>query len=238
MKKAMLLALSMLLGFHLSAHAEDIPTGLRAALDGAGIKPERIAESGVSGLYEISVGTNLAYVSADGRYLLRGELIDIKEGFNLTKERQRGLRRAILEGLDERQMVVFSGDNPQHTVTVFTDVDCGYCAKLHRELADYYAQGIRIRYLAYPRAGPESGSARKMVSVWCAANPHEAMTRAKAGREVEQADCENPVANQYALGAQFGLRGTPTIVLETGDVIGGYAPAKDLLQAILQAKAG
>lgn len=235
---ALIVPLLVAMLFAGGTRAAEIPEALSETLEDLGVPVDRVLETRVPGIYEVSFGTRLIYMSADGRYMLRGNLVDLKANRNLTVERQRSLRQSVLAGLDEREMIVFSGKDPKHTVTVFTDVDCGYCAKLHRELADYLEQGIRIRYMAYPRAGEGSGTARKMISVWCAPDQHEALTRAKAGETVDPANCDNPVMRQYALGAQFGVRGTPTIVLETGDVIPGYAPARDLLRAILEAQAG
>jgi thiol:disulfide interchange protein DsbC len=134
-------------------------------------------------------------------------------------------------------MIVFSPPVTRYTVTVFTDVDCGYCAKLHRELDSYLAEGIAIRYIAFPRAGIPSQSYDEMVSVWCSADPRKAIGDAKARRPVEPKVCDNPVAKQYEMGRLVGVRGTPTIIMETGDVIPGYMPAAQLRQAIEEAKA-
>ena len=137
-------------------------------------------------------------------------------------------------------MIVFSPDSPDspaETVTVFTDVDCGYCAKLHSEMADYLAEGIAVRYIAFPRAGIPSKSYDTMVSVWCADDQQQAMTDAKARREVPPKSCDNPVASQYEMGRLVGVRGTPTIVMSTGDMVPGYLPARELKKAISEAKA-
>jgi thiol:disulfide interchange protein DsbC len=130
-------------------------------------------------------------------------------------------------------MVIFAPEKYQHTVTIFTDIDCGYCRKLHAEVSKYNDLGIRVRYLMFPRAGQGSLAYRKAVSVLCASDRNTAMTRAKAGEEIEMKECDNPVDREMALGQEVGVTGTPAIFLESGDLIPGYVPA-DRMAAILE----
>ena len=214
------------------------PRGHYQTLAGLGVQPSSVSESLIPGLYEVTFGTRVFYLTGDGQHMMRGELINVADGKNLTQEKISGLRQGLLASLDESQMIVFEPKKAKHTVTVFTDVDCGYCAKLHREMPMYHDAGIRVRYLAFPRAGVDSNSGRKIQSVWCSVDQHEAMTRAKAGREVKAPKCENPVANHFSLGRDFGVRGTPTIILDSGEIIPGYAPAKQLLEVLESGKSG
>ena len=214
------------------------PEGITKTLAGLGVQPSSVSESLIPGLYEVTFGTRVFYLTGDGQHMMRGELINVADGKNLTQEKVSGLRQGLLASLDESQMIVFEPKKAKHTVTVFTDVDCGYCAKLHREMPMYHDAGIRVRYLAFPRAGVDSNSGRKIQSVWCSVDQHEAMTRAKAGREVKAPKCENPVANHFSLGRDFGVRGTPTIILDSGEIIPGYAPAKQLLEVLESGKSG
>lgn len=206
-----------------------------------GVAADRVAAAPIEGMYEVTVGPHLFYVSSDGRFMMRGEIVDLDSRKNLTRPARNRARAAAIDGLGEASMIVFSPPAPSDTngdqVTVFTDVDCGYCAKLHREIDDYLAEGITIRYIAFPRAGVPSDSYDTMVSVWCSDDPRQAMTDAKARREVEPKTCENPVASQYEMGRLVGVRGTPTIVMSTGDIIPGYVPAKELKKAIKEARA-
>jgi len=117
-------------------------------------------------------------------------------------------------------------------VTVFTDVSCGYCRKLHSQIADYNKLGITVRYLAFPRAGVPSANADEMQAIWCAKDPLKAMTEAKAGKKVSAASCDAKIAEQYQLGNSFGVNGTPAIVLEDGNMIPGYQPPEDLLRTL------
>jgi thiol:disulfide interchange protein DsbC len=130
--------------------------------------------------------------------------------------------------LGEDKMVVFGPDDAERSITVFTDVSCPYCVKLHREVPELNEMGIRVRYVFYPRAGKGSGAYNAMVSVWCAEDQQAALTAAKFGGEVEPATCDNPVDEHLALAREFGLRGTPAIVTDSGRLIPGYAPAKQL----------
>ena len=184
------------------------------------------------GLYEVVVGSEVFYVTADGRYMLNGDLIDLKSQKNLSETRRNGMRKQLLDTVAEKDMIIYGPASARHTITVFTDIDCGYCRKLHSEIDSYLQLGFRVRYLAYPRAGIGSDSYHKAVSVWCAKDRNQALTQAKAGASPETRQCDNPVAEEFSLGERMGVRGTPTIVLEDGRVIPGYVPAGRLLKII------
>ena len=155
----------------------------------------------LDGFYEAVLGGEVFYVSADGDYLLHGNLYDVRQSpVNLTDERRNALRLVALGDMAEDQMIVFGPQDAPHTITVFTDIDCGYCRKLHNEIDTYGEQGIRVRYLAFPRSGPGSDSFKKAESVWCADDRQQAMTSAKKGDDVEPRTCDNPVLKQYDLG--------------------------------------
>ncbi|MCB1861515.1 MAG: DsbC family protein [Gammaproteobacteria bacterium] len=198
-----------------------------------GLKFGEITPSPIPGLYEVVVGHRLAYVTENGRYLMQGTLIDVEMQKDLTEPRVNAIKAKTITGLDEAMMVIFGPEKAKHNVTVFTDIDCGYCRKLHSEIDQYTERGIRIRYLFYPRAGVGSGSYQKAVSVWCADDRKAAMTLAKSGQPIEQRECENPVQTDMALGGQMGVSGTPALVLDNGKMIPGYVPA-DRLLAILE----
>lgn len=197
-----------------------------------GFTADRVEATAIPGLYRVYFGPRLVYVSADGRYLLQGDLIDLQTRSNLTDVALREARAGVIAALDTSAMIEFAPESPRHTVTVFTDIDCPYCVKLHSEMAAYNALGISVRYLAFPRAGLGSSSYRKSVSVWCAPDRRQAITDAKAGNEVAPASCENPVAAQYRLGREMGVTGTPTIVLDDGRLLPGYVPAAELMRRI------
>ncbi|MCP3869688.1 MAG: DsbC family protein [Gammaproteobacteria bacterium] len=197
-----------------------------------GLNVSDITPTPAPGLYEVLVGQRVLYVTGDGRYLIQGNLIDLKEKENLTEPRMNALKAKAVAEVGEDNMVIFGPKDAKHTITVFTDIDCGYCRKLHEEMEDYNREGIRIRYLFYPRAGLKSASYRKAVSVWCADDRNVAMTRSKAGEELEDRKCTNPVQAHYELGDQVGVRGTPALVLESGKMIPGYVPP-ERLSAIL-----
>jgi len=129
-------------------------------------------------------------------------------------------------------MLVYSPPKIEHTVTVFTDIDCAYCRKLHKNMDDYLSRGIEIRYLMFPRAGRNSASYIKAVSVWCAEDRKSALSLAKAGKAVKQVICEHPVQAHMALAEQMGISGAPVLLLDSGELIPSYLPA-DQLEAIL-----
>ncbi len=183
-----------------------------------------ITPSPVPGLYEVLVGARLYYVSGDGKYLISGKMINLKDGSDVTEKKVAQARKRMIDAVGEKNMIIFGPDKPKHTVTVFTDVDCGYCRKLHSQIKGYNALGIRIRYLFYPRAGLDSDSARKAVAVWCASDRKKALTEAKQGKRIPYKECKNPVANDYLLGNLVGVNGTPALVLEDGELLTGYLP--------------
>jgi thiol:disulfide interchange protein DsbC len=193
-----------------------------------GEKIDSISETPISGLYEVVMGPQLVYVSGDGRFMVQGRMIDLDSREDLTEPRRASARKRAVDKVGEDNMVIFAPKKYDHTVTVFTDIECGYCRKLHREINDYGKEGIRVRYVFYPRAGIGSKSYEEAVSVWCANDRKKAMTDAKSGRSIASKNCDNPVESHMALGHLLGISGTPAIVLESGDLVPGYVPAKRL----------
>jgi thiol:disulfide interchange protein DsbC len=199
-----------------------------------GVTPSEINPSPMAGVSEVLIGPRLFYVSNDGKYLLQGSLIDLKTRTDISEERRNGIRLDAINDLGEENMIVFPAKNSRHTITVFTDIDCGYCRKLHGEIAQYNDNGITVRYLAFPRAGVGSASYNKAVSVWCEKDKQTALTRSKAGETLPKAECENPVKQEYELGQMIGVNGTPAIILEDGTMLPGYIPPAKLAKALDQ----
>jgi thiol:disulfide interchange protein DsbC len=190
------------------------------------IKVEDIRPAPIEGLYEVSAGAEIGYVSTDGRFYVDGDIFDMGSKTNLTEDRRRRGRLALLASVHDEDAIVFAPKGTaQHTLTVFTDVDCVHCRRMHQEIAELNRLGIRVRYLMYPRGGPGSEAWQKAEDVWCSADRKDALTRAKRGEKLPAGRCATPVAAQYALGGNVGLTGTPGIVTETGELIPGYSSA-------------
>jgi thiol:disulfide interchange protein DsbC len=197
------------------------------------LQPESINQGPIPGFFEIRQGVLVAYVTSDGRYLFQGDLIDLETRTNLTEAALNGERKLLMDSLPDEDAIVFAPAEPTHTVTIFTDIDCGFCRKLHREIGDYNDAGIAVRYLLYPRSGPGQPSWQKAESVWCADDQNTALTRAKNDQPVQSRDCDaSMVQRHYDLGREIGLRGTPAIVTETGELVSGYLPPLQLLQRL------
>ncbi len=198
------------------------------------LKPGSVRPSPIPGIYEILIGERVAYVTEDARYMFQGDIYDLGTEENLTEQRRADARLDAIAGVGEGSMIVFEPDGPaEHTITVFTDIDCGYCRKLHREIADYNEQGFRVRYLFFPRSGPNTESWAKADNVWCAEDRNDALTRAKRGEMIDSESCgTTPVDQHYRLGASFGIRGTPAIVTDHGVMVPGYMPADELKERI------
>lgn len=199
------------------------------------IEPNNINPSPVEGWFTIHQGSIIAYVSDDGRYLLQGDLIDLDNQVNLSEQRRNTARRDLLATLGDDDAIAFSPTEVKHSVTVFTDVDCAYCRKLHGQIDEYLDKGIEVRYLLYPRNGPASKAWTTSEEVWCSKNRGEALTAAKLDREFETSQCDaSAITDHYGLGREIGLSGTPAIVLEDGTLIGGYLPPAQLSMRLQQ----
>src|ERR1700690_187644 len=220
-----------------AATAEQPPADPRIALLKllpAGSKLEDLRPSPIAGIYEYAQGAEISYLTADGKYFIDGNLYDMKSRDNLTEALRTRARVALINAVPESEMLIFSPANPKYTITVFTDVDCAYCRKLHSQIAEINRLGIRVRYMFFPRTGPGTESWRKAEVVWCSANRNEAMTRAKAGAalDMNKVCAPTPVKREYELGENIGVRGTPAIVTENGDYISGYMEPRELLGQI------
>jgi len=197
------------------------------------LNKDDIGPSPIPGIYEVALGASVSYVTADGRFLIRGDIYDSATEENLTEARRTSVRVEAVDNVGENSMIVFSPESKdvKHTITVFTDIDCGYCRKLHRQIDDYNEHGIKVRYMFFPRSGPDTLSWYKADHVWCANDRHSALTRAKAGEAVQSDGCgTTPVQQHYLLGQAFGISGTPAIVVDTGELIGGYVEPDELIK--------
>jgi thiol:disulfide interchange protein DsbC len=192
---------------------------------------EDIRPSAIDGLYEVSSGAEIGYVSYDGRFYVDGDVFDMASKNNLTEERRKRARLVLLAGISDADAIVFAPKGPvQHTLTVFTDLDCTYCRRMHQEIAEFNRLGFRVRYVAFPRSGPGTDAWRKAEAVWCSADRREALTRAKRGENVTAPRCATPVAAQYELGKELGIRGTPGIITDEGEYLAGYLPPASMLE--------
>ncbi len=197
-------------------------------------KIDAFEKSPVPGYYQAVVGSQLLYVSADGRYVLQGTLYDANAKIDLTAQRLARVNIARLDAYPASKRISFAPKSkPKYKVTVFTDIDCGYCRKMHSHIDEYNARGIQVDYLFFPRSGPGTPSFAKAVSVWCAKDQKQAFTAAKAGANPDPLQCDNPVAEEYQLGISVGVDGTPSVFADDGSKIGGYL-TPDQLQAQLE----
>ena len=203
------------------------------ALD-ARIPIEQIGPAPIPGFREVVAAGQVVYVSDDGKYMFRGGLLDISRRVDLGEAAMAKVRKSILATLPESDRIVFAPRGPtRYTVVVLTDVECGFCRKFHSDIAKYNDLGIRVEYIAYPRAGLGSDDYRKMVAVWCAPNRQAALTEAKSGRPVPMGQCtRTPVDMQYRAGQRMGLEGTPMILDPDGRMVSSYLSPEQLLQRL------
>ncbi len=197
-----------------------------------GVQIDSIEPLDGTNLYEVVLGSEVVYFSQDGRYVFQGDVIALDTKENITELKRASINKETLDAVDEANMIIYGSEQAEHTLTVFTDIDCGYCRKLHEQIADYNDLGFRVRYMAFPRSGIDSDSYKKTVSVWCADDKKKALTEAKQGHKITTKTCENPVQQQFETGRRLGVGGTPALFLETGQQLRGYVPPKQLKQLV------
>jgi len=193
-----------------------------------GRQPDSINPAPIAGLYEVIYGADIYYLTADGKYLIQGDIYALDSQTNVTESKRAAGRARLMATVDPETMIIFKPDKTRYIVSVFTDIDCGYCRKLHSEIDSYLDRGIEIRYLAYPRTGFNTPSYFKAVTAWCSKNRQQALTVAKTGAETEYQTCDNPVADHMAVARKLGVTGTPTLILSDGSMLPGYVPADRL----------
>ena len=215
--------------------ADDNANQIRAAIEsltGSALLDDAITQSATPGIYVVYINAAVYHATLIDGVLLVGEAFDLEKGISLNDEiTNRALQEAV-SSISPSDMVIFAASEPKRYVTVFTDIDCGYCRRFHQEITTLTAAGLEVRYVAFPRSGVGTASYDKIVTVWCSDDPQTAMTQAKGGVALAPLSCENPVAEQYYSGVDGGVQGTPTLVLDDGTVIGGYLPAEQLLARI------
>ena len=196
-----------------------------------GARVDELRATPVPGIWEFTRDGDIAYVSADGRYAISGDMVELGSNINLTENHRREIRARELAAVPESQMLIFGPKEAKYTLTVFTDIDCPYCRKLHSQIGEYNRLGIRVRYLLYPRNGPNTESWTKAEQVWCSSNRNDALTRAKQGQDLKGKSCtDTPLQRFWALGQKFNITGTPALVMADGEMLSGYMPPDVLLK--------
>lgn len=236
--KKLLLASSMLIGLSGVATAEANLEHFNNLIQGVTV--EKVQPSIIDGMYEVFVKESLypIYLSKDGKYMLEGNAIDLVKGINLSESYVNAKNKEKIATLDEKDMVIYKAPNEKYVVTVFTTTDCPFCRRLHAQMDDYLAEGITIRYIGFPFRGLASQGYTDLVSIWCASDRKAALDGAvtfaegQGGAAPKAASCTNPIQDQYQLGIEMGVSGTPAIVLGDGSILAGYLPAKDLVKRL------
>lgn len=231
---SLLFAVAPVVAAEADAELEQVRLKVTAKFDM--IAAEDVNASPIDGWYTIHKGSIIAYVSADGRYLLQGDLIDLERNVNMSEVARNDSRRELMATVKDEDVIKFTPAEVKYSVAIFTDVECTYCRRLHNQIDEYLAQGIEVRYLMYPRNGPTSDAWATAEEIWCATDRGGALTAAKQDRKFASTDCDaSMVEHQYLLGREIGLNGTPAIVLDDGTLISGYLPPDQLKAQLDQA---
>lgn len=194
------------------------------------VEVTRIDATPVTGIYQVIVGPQVVYMTKDAKYMIDGDLVDLSTRKNYTEDAKAEIRMNEIEAFGESDMVVYTPETVKHTITVVTDINCPYCRRLHTEMPQYMENGIKVRYIFMPLKGAED--VNKTISVWCSDDRNAALDIAKAGGEVEAKKCDNPIQKHMELAKKLGVRGTPAIILENGDMLPGYVPVKKLVMQL------
>ncbi len=196
------------------------------------VKPDKISQSPIDGLYEVVVGSQVVYMSVDAQYMIEGDLYNLVTKENISENAKSVIRLAAINKLGADKMVVYKPETVKNTITVITDIDCPYCRRLHNEIPDYMKNNVEVRYIFMPLKG--TADMKKTVSVWCSDNQQQALDIAKSGGEVEEKTCDNPIQEHLKLARELGVRGTPAIVLDNGELLPGYVPVAKLVAQLRQ----
>ncbi|AJJ03646.1 DSBA-like thioredoxin domain protein [Yersinia pseudotuberculosis] len=227
MKKSLLLLPMLMAALSGVANADD--SAIQQTLKKLDIQQADIQPSPIPGISTVMTESGVLYISADGKHLLQGPLYDVSGDQPINVTNQALLKK--LEALSS-EMIVYKALEEKHVITVFTDITCGYCRKLHEQMKDYNALGITVRYLAFPRQGLSSQAEKDMRSIWCMADRNKAFDDAMKNNDISPATCKTDISKHYQLGVQFGIQGTPAIVLQNGTIVPGYQGPKEMLQML------
>jgi len=218
------------------AAGDALAVKLKAALPG--IPLTSVTPTPVEGIYEVVAGSDVIYMSADGKYMFQGVLIDFEARKNLTEARRVGIRADLIKQVKDEDTIVYAPMGaPKHTITIFTDPSCPYCRKMHAEVPELVKNGVKVRYVLYPRAGLDSPIGKTSIGIMCAKDPKAELDKSLAGQTVNLPVCDkHNLAKILELGQMLGLEGTPYGVTDNGTVIGGYLPAAKLLETLNKPK--
>ncbi|MEO1750493.1 DsbC family protein [Thiofaba sp. EF100] len=240
MKRLTLLALA--LAASLPALADPATEALTKKLKETmpGLPLSSVTATPVPGVYEVVAGPDVVYMTGDGRYMFQGALVDFEKRKNLTEERRTGIRVELLKQVKDEDTIIYAPQGAaKYSITVFTDPSCPYCRKLHQEVPELNKQGVKVRYVLYPRAGLDSPIGKSSIGIMCAKDRKAELDKSLGGQSVNLPACDkHPLAQMIDLGGQLGLEGTPFIVTEGGQVIPGYRPAAELVKVLERLKAG
>ena len=208
------------------------------AITNPGLSVTGIADSPVTGVKEIKLSNGkFLYAEPSSDHIFSGRLLAFTDDSlkDLTEEREREDRAQTLRELDTGTAITFAAsDEQKHEIFVFTDISCPYCKKFHANMDEMNERGITVHYLALPRAGVDSSVANNMARIWCAEDPHTAITDVFSGKPFSQEvlPCRPPIADQYTMAQTLGVSGTPSVYSQDGRSLGGYMTPDEVLAGI------
>lgn len=222
-KKGIALTMSALLSSQIFA------ADLQKQLEAVGATNVKIVDSNLPNFKMAMSDQGVVYISQDGRFVIYGKVFELKDGKAVDMTNQ-----VLLSQLNalSNEMIVYPAKNQKHVVTVFMDISCHYCQVLHQKIKEYNDLGITIRYLAFPRGGMNTQTAKQMEAIWTAKDKAFALDEAEKGNPPQAVKTPNIVKKHYELGIKFGVNGTPNIVTEQGELIAGFVEPAELLKML------
>lgn len=231
-RKLLLLAAACIASFTSTVYGATEEKVIRDTLEKYNMVVEVIKPSPIVGLNVVETSTGVVYITDDGKYLLQGPIYDMSGKTPVNISNQPLLKK--VEALKD-EMIIFKAPQEKYVVTVFTDISCGYCKKLHESVDELNRQGVTVRYLAYPRQGADSDVGKKMASIWCNGLQQKALTQAFKGEDVAIIDdCKIDLSKHMSVGNLFKVTGTPAIILPDGQMLPGYMKSDALVQLLNQ----
>ena len=217
-----------------AAEAADAPAGVPEAAIRKGltervptIKIDEVRATPLAGLYEVRMGSDIVYTDAEGAYIVRGDLLDLKSKRNLTEERVNKLNMIEFASLPLKDAVVWKTGTGARKIAVFADPNCGYCKRFEQELNG--VKDLTVYTFIIPILGGDSPE--KSKAIWCAKDSAAAwrswMIDSVAPPKAA-ANCSAPMDRNLELSRKHRVNGTPAIVFEDGTRVPGMLNAQQL----------
>jgi len=208
-------------------------------LHNIGLNIEHVENSPVSGVFTVVSKEGISYATENGDYIFTGNLFKVN-GQDVENVTESALLKGVQNFANNTQTIDYKSPNEKYVIAIFTDITCGFCQKLHHDIAEYLRAGISIKYLAYPRMGLNSVVSKNMASIWCSSEPKKAFDEAMKDNVLPNnkpsKECRELIAAQFDMGSTMQLKGTPTSITLKGKpfVFTGYVTPESMAKQLAE----